>query len=147
MATKKTSAKVTSAKDDIKAAAKKIDKAQEKLIDAAEDEISTRFAEIKKNASQCWFAGLGVVGRSADIAQARYEKVNSESQAFINDLVERGDVVQSKVDVRLKKSKSAFETKFNLLKERISTVIDLPTHLKNVSDKLNSMSSKLEKTS
>jgi len=154
MATKKTSAKISSAKKDIKSAAKKIDKAQGKVVDAAEEEIKTRFAKTKDTVEQFWFVGLGVVGQSIDLAQSRYDTVTTEikenvakGQAFVDDLVERGEVVQDKVDDRLEKTKGLVGEKVSMVKASISKVFDIPGNLQALSDKLESTSEKLEKAS
>lgn len=140
MATKKATKKVSAAKKDIKAAAQKLDDAQEKIIDAAEAEIATRFTKVKKTAEQLWFAGLGVVGQSLDFAQERYESVSSDikesvakGKAVVDDLVDRGEEVQTKVDAKVSSVKSS-----------ITKVIDVPAHLKSLSGTLHSTSKKLD---
>jgi len=152
MATKKTAKKVSAAKKDLKAAAEKLDDAQEKIIDAAEAEISTRFAKVKKTAEQLWFAGLGVVGQSIDFAQSKYETVNSDikenitkGKAFVDDLVDRGEEVQTKVDGKVEQAKELVEEKVSAAKSSITKIIDVPGHLKSLSDKLDTTSKKLDK--
>ena len=154
MATKKTSTKISSAKKDIKSAAKKIDKAQDKIIDAAEEEIKTRFTKTKDTVEQLWFAGLGVVGQSIDLAYFQYDNVSTEirgniakGQAFVDDLVERGEFVQDRVDDKLEKAKDLMGEKVSVVKSKISKVFDISSNLQALSDKLESTSKKLEKAS
>lgn len=151
MATKKTAKKVSAAKKDIKTAVKKLDDAQEKIIDAAEAEITTRFTKVKKTAEQLWFAGLGVVGQSLDFAQKRYQSVNGDikenvakGKAFVDDLVDRGEEVQSIVDSKVEQVKGLVDEKVSVVKSSITKAIDVPGHLKSLSDKLETTSEKME---
>jgi len=164
-AVKKTSAKaastkVTSAKKDIKAAAKKIDAAQDKIVDAAEDMVSARLATAQKLAKQVWFAYLGAFGRSVEEAkdrysktsdelQARYTKLNKSRENLVEDLVARGEKVQDEAEARLKEGRASVEEQIEAAKGRLvglTSVVDIPARLQDLSDKLESLSKDLKKS-
>jgi len=137
MATKKTSAKVSATKKDVKA--------------TAEKKITVRFTKAKETAEQLWLAYLGVIGQSIDFAQSKYDSVNGDikgnvakGKAFVEDLVDRGEEVQGKVDTQIEKTKEIVEEKVLAVKSGITKALDVPSHLKILSDKLEVTSEKIE---
>lgn len=157
---KKSSAKVTSAKKDMKAAVKKLDSAQDKIIDAAENAITARLATAQKLAKQVWFAGLGAVGRSVeevttryeqagDELQARYTKLNKERVELVEELVARGEKVQGEAQSRIDGSRASVEEQIEAAKERLlglTSFVNVPARLQDLSDKLESLSKDLKKS-
>lgn len=157
---KKTSAKVTSAKKDVKAAVKKIDNAQDKIVDAAEDVLSARLEQAQKVAKQVWFAGLGAYGRvfeevttratkASDELQARYSKLNSDRVELVEELVARGEKVQGEAEARLQEGRATIEEQIEAAKGRLvglTSVVDIPARLQDLSDKLESLSKDLKKS-
>ena len=155
---KKTSAKVTAAKKEVKAAVAKLDDAQDKIVDVAEDILSIRIGRAQKIAKQAWFAGLGVYGRSyeelktryADAGeelQARYSNITEEGQNFVKDLVSRGEQFQDQAEDLIKDRRSAIEEQIEVAKSRLVSVVDVPARLQDVSNKLESLSKDLQKKS
>lgn len=157
---KKTSAKVTSAKKDVKAAVKKIDDAQDKIVDAAEDVITARMATAQKVAKQVWFAGLGAYGRvfeevttratqASEELQARYSKMNKDRVELVEELVARGEKVQDTAETRIKEGRVTVEEQIEAAKGRLvglTSVVDIPARLQDLSDKLESLSKDLKKS-
>jgi len=157
---KKTSAKITSAKKDVKAAVKKIDAAQDKIVDAAEDVVSARFAETQKAAKQVWFAGLGAYGRvfeevttratqAREELQSRYSKMNQDRVELVEELVARGEKVQDDAESRLKEGRATVEEQIEAARGRLvglTSVVDIPARLQDLSDKLESLSKDLKKS-
>lgn len=157
---KKTSANVTSAKKDVKAAVKKLDAAQDKIFDATENAINARLVTAQKLAKQVWFAGLGAVGRSVDEVTARYSNAGEELQTrysklnkggieLVEDLVARGEKVQDEAQSRIEGSRSTVEDQIEAAKGRLlglTSIVDIPSRLQNLSDKLESLSKDLKKS-
>jgi len=155
---KKTSAKVSSAEQDIKAAAAKLDSAQDKIVDAAESAVIVRLETAQKIAKQAWFAGLGFYGRSyeglkdryakaGEELQSRYAQITEGGQSFVQDLVSRGEKVQDLAEDALKDRRSAIEEQIEAAKTRLVSVVDVPARLQDVSDKLEALSKDLQKKS
>jgi len=155
---KKTSAKVTSAKKDVKAAIVKMDKAQDKIVDAAEDILSARVDAAQKIAKQAWFVGLGAYGRSfeelksryagaGEEVQSRFSQITKEGQSFLKDLVARGEQVQDQAEDVLNDRREVVEQKIEAAKTRLISVVDVPARLKEVSNKLETLSKDLERKS
>jgi len=157
---KKASAKVTSAKKDVKAAVKKLDSAQDKIVDATENMISVRLSSAQKLAKQVWFAGLGAVGRSVEEVasryskageelQTRYTKLNKERVELVEDLVARGEKVQDGAQSALEEGRATVEEQIEAAKERLlglTSVVNVPARLQDLSDKLESLSKDLKKS-
>lgn len=158
--TKKSSAKSPSAKTDLKAAATRVSNAQDKIVDAAEDVVNARIAEAQKVAKQVWFAGLGVYGRvfeevttratqASEELQSRYSKMNKDSVELVEELVARGEKVQDSAESRLKEGRMTVEEQIEVAKERfvgLTSVVNLPARLQDLSDKLESLSKDLKKS-
>lgn len=124
-------------------------------------EVSAKFnenlASAQSLAKRVWFAGLGAVGRSADEIQTRYNKASDElqvrfnqtkadSEQFVKDLVARGEKVQDEAEVILKEGRSTIEEQIEVARERITSMVDIPARLQDVSEKLESLSKSLKKT-
>lgn len=157
MAAKRTSAKVSAAKKDVKAALKKLDQAQDNIMDATEEAVNSRLDAVQLSVKQVWFAGLGALGRSVeevkerylqagDELQARYTKLRNERESLLDDLVSRGEVVQDKAEARLREGRATVEERIDEVKERLNSAIDIPARLKDLSDKLESLSNDLKKS-
>jgi len=142
MATKKVSEKLSAVKKSAKSTTKKACDAEGKVTEATEGAVKIRFSKVKNASEQLWFAGLGVVGQSLDLLEPRYKKATkkvkfkaAKTQAFFDDLIDRGEVVQDKVDARVVSAK-----------EQVSMAFDIPRHLQKLSDKLEAASNRFEKT-
>lgn len=157
---KKASAKSPSAKTDLKAAATRISNAQEKLVDSAESTISARISEAQENAKKAYFASLGAYGRAfeevttratkaSEELQNRYAKMKKDRAELIDDLVSRGEKVQDEAEARLKEGRAAVEEQIEAARERLADIspsLDIPARLKDLSNKLESLSKDLKKS-
>ena len=160
MATKKTSVKTTAKKTSAKA--KKASPVSEvtKQQRAALKLINDSIDGAQEIAKKTYLAGLGVVGRSFDeiktryaktteTVQTRYEKITVESQELVKDLVNRGEKVQDEAGDLLKESRATVEEQIEVAKKRLGgivSIVDVPSRLKDVSDKLESLSKDLKKS-
>ena len=170
---KKTSAKVAPKVTSKKASAK-VSKAKKEVIeavDAIEDAVEATsqsvFAKVNKNikaaqkvAQQLWFANLGVAGRTYEEAtslyskagqqlQTRYTKLNKEGQDLVEDLVTRGEKVQDEAQVRIQEGRATVEEQIEAAKGRLiglTSVVDIPARLQDLSSKLDSLSKDLKKS-
>lgn len=151
---KKTTAKKTTAK---KAATQpKAVKAQPTLRDT----LSANLNNAQQFARQVYLAGLGAFGRSVDQAQdryskindefaSRYNKLNKESQKLVKELVNRGEKVQDEAEELVKESRANIEQQIEKARERLVgmvSVVDIPARLKDMSDRLESLSKDLKKS-
>jgi ABC-type transporter Mla subunit MlaD len=161
--TKKPVAKKTSAKSSVE----KVEAAVIEATEEVSDQATSLFNSLNKNvetaqtvAKQFWFAGLGAVGKTVDEVQGRYDKVNQDivtrytkinqdRQDLVKDLVVRGEKVQDEAEVLLKEGRANIEEQIEVARGRMSglvSVIDIPARLKDMSDKLESLSKDLKKT-
>ena len=158
--TKKASAKSPSAKTDLKAAATRVSNAQDKILYAAEGVVNARFVEAQKTAKQVWFAGLGAYGRvfeevtaraskASEQLQARYSRMNQDRAELVEELVARGEKVQDKAEARLKEGRATVEEQIETAKDRLvglTSGVNIPARLQDLSDKLESLSKDLKKS-
>jgi polyhydroxyalkanoate synthesis regulator phasin len=49
-----------------------------------------------------WLAGLGAYGKSVDTLQGQYEKVNADSNRIFNDLVAKGEALETEAKSQIK---------------------------------------------
>ncbi len=167
MATKKTASKKTSAKSTAKSTAKVTTKAAKSVQNDVAEQATNVLGSLNKNiesaqvlARQAWFAGLGVFGRSVEEIQTRvnrtneelrtrYTQINEEGQKLVEDLVTRGEKVQDDAEVILKESRANIEEQIEVAKNRLTglvSVVDIPSRLQEMSDKLESLSKDLKKS-
>jgi predicted nucleic acid-binding Zn-ribbon protein len=158
---KKTSAKaVSKAKKEVIEAVDAIEEAVEATSDSIIAKVSKNVSAAQNVAKQIWFANLGVAGRSYEEAvslvtkandgiQSRYTKLNKESQDLVTDLVARGEKVQDEAQVRLSEGRATVEEQIEAAKGRLAGLtsgVDIPARLQNLSNKLGSLSKDLKKS-
>jgi len=167
-------AKKTSAKVSAKKASSKVSKAKKEVVeavDAIEDAVEATsqsvFAKLNSNieaaqkiAKQVWYANLGAAGRTYEEAvslyskageqiQSRYSKLNKDSQDLVEDLVSRGEKVQDQAEARIKEGRATVEEQIEVAKNRLvglTSVVDIPARLQDLSGKLESLSKDLKKS-
>lgn len=159
---KKTSAKKATPRVSVKKIEKSVNETIDGVIedvneayDDVRDEATSIFGKVKVNFSkaqdnykQTWLAGLGLIGRSADELQARYETMTEERQKLVKELIARGEKIQDDASSRIEESRANLEERFEEAKSRVSK---LPTFkngadvLKDVSDRLETISKKIKK--
>ncbi len=164
-AAKKSAAKTTAKAK--KVTAKKVAAVEAKVEEVQKTETPAVFAQISANlesaqvlAKQVWFAGLGVFGRTVEEVkdrveqtneelQARYTKLNKDGQELVKDLVVRGEKVQDEAQERLLEGRATVEEQIEAAKGRLvglTSVVDIPARLQDLSDKLESLSKDLKKS-
>lgn len=158
---KKTSAKaVSKAKKEVIEAVDAVEDAVEATSDSIIAKVSKNISAAQNVAKQVWFANLGVAGRTYEEAvslvskanneiQTRYSKLNKESQELVTDLVSRGEKVQDEAESRFKEGRVTVEEQIEAAKERfvgLTSVVDIPARLQDLSNKLESLSKDLKKS-
>ncbi|GAA5315803.1 MAG: hypothetical protein AseanaTS_10080 [Candidatus Pelagadaptatus aseana] len=106
--------------------------------------------EIKESlAKKIWLAGLGAYGRSLDGVQNRYEKLSEESQKLFDELVSKGEELQSDttdlVKDKVKEGNSRLEARIEELRERLSLTTSIDKRLADVNAKIDRLSKRLSK--
>jgi hypothetical protein len=153
---KKTVVKKTSAKKATdQVSVKNIENTVNKTIGDVREEATVIFGKVKGNFSKArnnykrsWLAGLGLIGRSADELQARYETMTEERQKLVKELVARGEQVQDDASNRIKESRATLEEKLEEAKSHVSelpTFKNVPSMIKGVSDRLEALSKNIKK--
>jgi hypothetical protein len=158
---KKTSAKaVAKAKKEVIEAVDAVEDAVEATSDSIVAKVSKNISAAQNVAKQVWFANLGVAGRTYEEAvsllskanneiQTRYTKLNKESQELVTDLVSRGEKVQDGAQVRLSEGRATVEEQIDAAKSRLvglTSSVNIPSRLQNLSNKLESLSKDLKKS-
>lgn len=164
---KKAPAKKTSAKAQMSKAKKEVIEAVDAIEDVVDAASESIVAKLNKNitavqgvAKQVWFANLGVAGRTYEEAlslvnkaneelQNRYSKLNKDGQDFMVDLVARGERVQDDAESRLKEGRATVEEQIEVAKGRLvglTSIVDIPARLQDLSNKLESLSKDLKKS-
>ncbi len=158
---KKTSAKaVSKAKKEVIEAVDAIEDAVEVTTDSIVKKVSKNIDIAQGVAKQVWFANLGAAGRTYEEAvslvnkangklQTRYTKLSQGRQDLVTDLVARGEKVQDQAQSRLSEGRATVEEQIEAAKGRfvgLTSVVDIPARLQDLSDKLESLSKDLKKS-
>jgi len=166
-----TKKKVAAKKTSVKKASAKAKSEVIEAVDAVEEAVETVaesvFAKFNQNvkaaqnvAQQVWFAGLGAAGRTyeevttrytqaGEELQSRYAQLKKDREELVEDLVARGEKVQDEAQERIKESRASVEEQIEVAKERLvglSSKVDIPARLQDLSDRLESLSKDLKKT-
>jgi len=68
---------------------------------------------------------------------------------LVGDLVTRGEKVQSEAELRIKEGRATVEEQIEVARERLvglTSVVDIPSRLQDLSNKLESLSKDLKKS-
>lgn len=66
------------------------------------DTIKGKVTEAEDFARKIWLAGLGAYGKSFDEAQGQYEKLTTEAGRVFEDLVEKGESLETEAKAKIK---------------------------------------------
>lgn len=155
--TKKPTAKKTASKVTKKKVAKKAMSKTEARIKELQDSlnsINTEKAEVL--AKNIWLAGLGAYSKTfdelserVDDIQDKYSSINLEGQKIFQELVKRGDSMQGDIEKTVKQGRDTLEDRVEDFKQRfggsLSSVVDIPSRLKEAAKKVDELSNKLKK--
>jgi polyhydroxyalkanoate synthesis regulator phasin len=100
-------------------------------------------------AKKIWLAGLGAYGHSLDGFQNGYDKLSEESQKLFDDLVAKGEALQSQatdaVKDKVKEGNNRLEARAEELKKKLSITSSLSNRLEEMSKKIDKLSQNLAK--
>ncbi|MCC2616251.1 phasin family protein [Aestuariibacter halophilus] len=66
------------------------------------DQIKGKVSEAEDFARKIWLAGLGAYGKSFDEAQGRYEKLSAEATKLFDELVVKGEKLETEAKDKIK---------------------------------------------
>ena len=66
------------------------------------DTIKSKVGEAEEFARKIWLAGLGAYGKSFDEAQGQYEKLSVETQKVFEELVAKGEKLETEAKDKIK---------------------------------------------
>lgn len=89
-------------------------------------------------ARKIWLAGLGAYGKSIDEAQGRYEKLSTEANKVFDELVAKGENLESDAKGKLKKTTSEVETRVADVRKKLGLDSD------SSDDKIEELSAKVD---
>lgn len=152
-ATKKVSKKATKKSAPVKKIEARIEQLQEMLQENLSGLSGDKAEAMAKN---IWLAGLGAYSRAYEElseryedVQDRYEEINAEGQKAFSVLVERGKSLQSEVDQAVNKGRDSLEDRVEDFRNRfgggLSSFVDIPERLREAAEKIEEISSKLQK--
>ncbi|NVK56515.1 MAG: phasin family protein [Alteromonadaceae bacterium] len=78
---------------------------------AAKDDIKSKITEAEEFARKIWLAGLGAYGKSVDEAQGQYEKLTSDANKMFDDLVNKGETLETEAKDKFRETTSEVESR------------------------------------
>jgi len=73
------------------------------------EQIKSTFNDAEEFARKIWLAGLGAYGKSIDEAQGRYEQLSADTQKVFEELVVKGEALESNAKGKFKQTTSEVE--------------------------------------
>ena len=110
------------------------------------ESIKEKFDIAEETARKIWLAGLGAYGKSIDTVQGQYEKINADGNRIFNELVAKGEALESETKEKIKEKtavdqriadvrqklgldKSAQESKLDDLNKKIDDLTEIVAKL------------------
>jgi ABC-type transporter Mla subunit MlaD len=75
-------------------------------------------------ARKIWLAGLGAYGKSVDEAQGRYEKISTDANKFFEELVAKGENLESDAKGKIKQTTSDVEARVADVRKKLGLDAD-----------------------
>ncbi len=101
------------------------------------DQIKNKVGEAEDFARKIWLAGLGAYGKSFDEAQGQYEKLSAEASKLFDELVVKGETLESEAKAKIKTTTN--------VEERVSEVRQkLGLDKQGSDDKVEELSAKID---
>ncbi len=105
---------------------------------------------IEKVAKEIWLAGLGAYGRSFDEVKTLSDKINGDSkkaledgQKFFDELVARGEKLQTTTEEKFKEGKSDLEERIESRIKKLKSLVPTSSKLE-IKEQLNTVNRKLD---
>lgn len=101
------------------------------------EQIKGRVGEAEEFARKIWLAGLGAYGKSFDEAQGQYEKLSAEASKLFDDLVVKGQNIETEAKTKIKSTTN--------VEERVAEVRQkLGLDKQSSDDKVEELSAKID---
>lgn len=106
------------------------------------ENIKAKVNEAEELARKIWLAGLGAYGKGFDEAKDQYKKLNEESSKVFNELVEKGEKLESEAKTKFASEKASLTSKVD---ERVAEVrTKLGLDKTDADEKIDELSSKID---
>ena len=102
------------------------------------DQIKAKFNEAEEFARKIWLAGLGAYGKSIDEAQGRYEQLSAETQKVFEELVVKGEALETDAKGKFKQTTSEVEDRVADVRKKLGLDND------NADQKIEELSAKID---
>lgn len=100
--------------------------------------IKGKVTEAEEFARKIWLAGLGAYGKSIDEAQGRYEQLSADTQKVFEDLVVKGEALESDAKGKFKQTTSEVEDRVADVRKKLGLDND------NADSKVEELSAKID---
>lgn len=102
-------------------------------------ESESPLKKVENLLKKIWLANLGVCGRSLEGIQSRYNQLNSERQRIFDELVNKGENVESGALKAVTENRKKLQQHLKELKQRLTFKSKLSTQLDEVNAKLDEL--------
>ncbi|MFC3094958.1 hypothetical protein DRW07_17395 [Alteromonas sediminis] len=89
-------------------------------------------------ARKIWLAGLGAYGKSVDEAQGQYEKISTEANKLFDELVAKGENLESEAKGKIKQTTTDVEARVADVRKKLGLDAD------NSDQKIEELSAKVD---
>lgn len=96
--------------------------------------------KIESLIKKIWLANLGIYSRSKEEIQSRYEKLTDEGQRIFDELVSKGESVETDAKRTINNNRQKLEDRIADLKQRLTYKSSFSTKLDEVNAKLDKLS-------
>jgi polyhydroxyalkanoate synthesis regulator phasin len=102
------------------------------------EQIKSTFNDAEEFARKIWLAGLGAYGKSIDEAQGRYEQLSADTQKVFEELVVKGEALESDAKGKFKQTTSEVEDRVADVRKKLGLDND------NADTKVEELSAKID---
>jgi len=110
------------------------------------NDIKEKANQAEDFAHKIWLAGLGAYGKGYDEAKDRIEELNTDASKLFDDLVSKGEKIESEAKTKLKEKTTELTDKADSnIKERVAQVREsLGMNSADNNDKIDELSAKID---
>jgi poly(hydroxyalkanoate) granule-associated protein len=103
------------------------------------EKVNNTIATAEDVARKIWLAGLGAYGKSFEEIQSQYERLNSETSRFFEELVFKGEKLEAGTKEKLKE-KTAIEKRVDDVRKKLGLdSSDTDTKIDELSQKVDAL--------
>ena len=108
------------------------------------DTIKSTVNDAEVLARKVWLAGIGAYGKSVDEMQGRYEQINTEANKLFEDLVSKGEKLESDAKVKFADTKGKIKASANIDQRVADVRAKLGLDKEESEDKIAELSAKVD---